>query len=217
MSTLIWIVRQSRNLLVLCLVGGAASAAVPVGSVAMYSDGRVEKLISHSDGKLLWEDDRKRRFLRSENPIIPTLERKDFLSRKGYSQWVSDGDPDSIDRLTSGTRIGFKTVRVRHNGKRSTRNWDCKYLGSKKKKVLGMMRKLDMFDCERFVVHSRTWQKQFRESRQFSYSSELGLIVDMKRKTRKKSNEWKLVAILPPEKTGYRHLSKRVRKLRGTK
>jgi len=212
-----WRYRQLRNLLVLCLVGGAASAAVPVGSVVMYSDGRVEKLLSHSDGELLWEDDRKRQFLRSENPIRPTLERKDFLSRKGYSQPVGEGDPDSISSLPSGTRIGFTTVRIRHTGERSIRNWECKHLGTEQKKVLGVMRELDLYDCERFVVQHKPWQKQFRESRKFSYSHDLGLIVKMKRKTRKKSRKWKLVSILPPEKTDYRRLSKRVRKLRGSK
>lgn len=216
MNRRIWCFSHLQGLLALCLISGAVSAAVPVGSVVMYSDGRVEKLLSHSDGELLWEDDRKRQFLRSENPIEPTLERKDFLSRKGYSQSVSDGDPDSINTLPSGTRVGFSIARVRHTGERSIRHWDCKHLGTKQKKVLGVMRELDSFDCERFVIQRKTWQKQFRESRLFSYSRDLGLVVDMQRKTRKKTSKWKLVSILPPDKTDYRRLSKRVRKLRGT-
>ncbi len=79
------------------------------------------------------------------------------------------------------------------------------------------MRELNSFLCERFVIQRKTWQRNFRESLQFSYSRELGLVVDMHRKTRKKSNSRKLVSIIPPDKAGYRRLSKKVRKLRASK
>jgi hypothetical protein len=206
-----------RKLPILCALSGAASAAVPVGSVVMYSDGRVEKLMSHRDGELLWEDDRKRQFVRSENPIMPLLRRTDFLSGKGYLQSVGEGDLDSIRQLPSGTRVGFTVERVRHSGERSTRNWDCKQLGKRQEKVLGVMRELESFACERFVIQRKTWQKQFRESRKLSYSRDLGLVVEMQRKTRKRSSDWKLVSIVPPDKTSYKHLSKKVRKLRAAK
>jgi len=202
---------------VLFVLSGAASAAIPVGSVVMYSDGRVEKLLAQGDGELLWEDDRKRQYVRSENPIIPLLRRKDFLSGKGYSQWVSEGDPDAINALPSNTRVGFSVVRVRHDGKRSTRNWDCKHLGTSQEKVLGVMRELDSFACERYVNQRMTWQRLFRESRRFSFSRDLGLIVDMQRKTRKRSTNWTLVSIVPPNKADYQRLSKQVRKLRAAK
>lgn len=201
----------------LCVLSGAASAAVPVGSVVMYSDGRVEKLMSHGNGEWLWEDDRKRQLVRSENPIMPLLRRTDFLSRKGYSQSVGEGDPDSIKQLPSGTRVGFTVVRTRHTGERSTRNWECKHLGIESRKVLGVMRELDLFECERYVIQRKTWQRQFRESRQFSFSRDLGLVVDMQRKTRKKSSNWKLDSVILPVKATYNRLSKRVRNLRGAK
>jgi len=183
----------------------------------MYSDGRVEKLMSHRDGELLWEDDRKRQFVRSENPIMPVLRRTDFLSGKGHSQSVGEGNPDSIRQLPSGTRVGFTVVRARYSGERSIRNWDCKHLGKRQEKVLGVMRELDSFACERFVIQRKTWQKNFRESRQFSYSRDLGLVVEMQRKTRKKSSGWKLVSIVPPDKASYKRLSKKVRKLRAAR
>jgi hypothetical protein len=205
------------KLSIFCVLSGTASAAVPVGSVVMYSDGRVEKLLSYRNGELLWEDDRKRQFLRSENPVMPALSRTDFLSRKGYSQSVGEGDPDSIETLPVDTRVNFTVVREQHSGNRSTRNWECRRLGSRQEKVLGVMRKLDLFTCERFVIHRKTWQKNFRESRRFSYSRDLGLVVEMQRKTRKRASDWKLVSIVPPEKTSYKRLSKKVRKLRGTK
>jgi hypothetical protein len=183
----------------------------------MYSDGRVEKLMSHRDGELLWEDDRKRQFVRSENPIMPLLRRTDFLSGKGYLQSVGEGDPDSIKQSPGGTRVDFTVVRAKYSGERSTRNWSCKHLGKRQEKVLGVMRELESFACERFVVQRKTWQKQFRESRQLSYSRDLGLVVEMQRKTRNGSTEWKLLSIVPPDKANYKHLSKKVRKLRAAK
>jgi len=206
-----------RDLSILCVLSGAASAAVPVGSVVMYSDGKVEKLLSYEKGQLLWEDDRKRQFLRSENPIIPVFSRTNFLSGKGYSQSVVEGNPYSIDALPVGTRVNFTVIRAKHSGEKSTRNWECRRLGSRQENVLGVTRKLDIFTCERFVLHRKTWQKQFRESREFSYSRELGLVVEIQRKTRKRASGWRLVSIVPPEKTSYRHLSKKVRKLRNAK
>jgi hypothetical protein len=206
-----------RKLPILCVLSGAASAALPIGSVVMYSDGRVEKLMSHGNGELLWEDDRKRQFLRSDNPIMPLLRRTDFLSGKGYSQSVAEGDPDSIKQLPSGVQVGFTVIRTKHSGERSTRNWNCKHVGKRQEKVLGVIRELDSFSCERFVFQRKTWQKNFRESRQFSYSHDLGLVVKMQRKTRKKSRGWKLVSIVPPDQTSYKRLSREVRKLRAAK
>jgi hypothetical protein len=54
----------------------------------------------------------------------------------------------------------------------------------------------------------------FRETKTFSYSPELGLIVDLKRKTRQASSKRKLVSVIAPDKADYRRLSKKVRKIR---
>ena len=202
--------------LLLAWAGGAA-ADLAVGSVAMYSDGRVEKLLSHENGQLLWEDDRKRRFLRSEIPVVPVLERREFLSGRGYTQAIQKGDPESIRARPIGERVEFTMNRIRHTGENSSRIWECVYHGEIRKKVLGVVRVLDSYTCERFIYHRKTWQRMFRESRKFLYSRELGVVVDLKRKTRKKQRSRKLVAIIPPEKAGYKQLSRKVRKLRARK
>ena len=199
------------------LFAGGAWAGLPVGSVVLYSDGRVEKLLSREDDRLLWEDDRKRRILRAENPIVPDLERTAFLSGKGYTQTVTGGNPDAIRARPKGDRFEFTVNRVRHNGNSSARRWECIRLDTVKKKVLGVMRDLESYACERFIYHRKTWQRQFRESRDFLFSPDLGLVVEMNRKTRKKSSAWELVAVLPPHKTGYKRLSKKVRRLRGSR
>ena len=200
--------------LLLFFLSGSVVAALPIGSVAMYSDGRVEKLLAYEDGKQLWEDDRKRRYLRSDNPIMPTLERRDFLSGKGYVQNLRTGDPDSISVRPRGERVEFSVVRARAGTTPSVRTWECVRLGTEQKKVLGKLREVENYRCERFVYHRKTWQRQFRESREFSYSRELGLTVKMKRETRKRQSSRRLVSVVAPDKASYKRLSRKVRKLR---
>ena len=194
---------------------GGARAALPPGSVVMYSDGRVEKLLSSEQGNLLWEDDRKRRYLRSSNPIIPVLERRAFLSGKGYVQTLRSGNPDSIAVRPIGERVEFSVVRERVGGTSSIRTWECTREAAQRKKILGELRQLDGYRCERFVYHRKTWQRQFRESREFLYSRDLGLIVEMQRKTRRKESAWRLISVLAPDEASYETLSRKVRKLRG--
>ena len=62
--------------LILLLCVERTWAAVPIGSVVLYSDGDVEKLIAVENGELHWEDDRKRRYVRSSNPAVPLLSRQ---------------------------------------------------------------------------------------------------------------------------------------------
>ena len=87
-------------------------AAVPVGTVALYSDGKVEKLVSAGEEGLRWEDDRKRQYLRSRNPAVPVLERRDFLSGRGYRQIVSSGNPDALLELPVELRVDREPLGV---------------------------------------------------------------------------------------------------------
>jgi hypothetical protein len=145
---------------------------------------------------------------------VPVLERRNFLSGKGYVQTLRTGEPDSIMVRPVGDRVEFSLVRERERGTPAIRTWECTRNASHRAKVLGEMRELDTYRCERFVYHRKTWQRQFRESREFSYSRDLGLIVTMKRKTRKKESSWRLVSVVAPEKATYKRLSRKVRKLR---
>ena len=193
------------------------SASLPVGSIALYSDGKVEKLLSVEGGRMLWEDDRKRQYLRSDNPVVPTIERRDFLGKTRYTQEVSLGDPDQIRKVPHGTPVEFVVVRQRPSGARSTRRWECVYHGNKGKKVLGRNEQVEQYSCERFVVHRKFWHRLVKEEIALSFSRKLGLVVDMKRTRSEKTKRRKLVEIVPPEKAAYRRLSKKVRKLRASK
>lgn len=203
--------------LICCLLLGAqaAPAVVPVGSIALYSDGRVEKLMANEAGRLHWEDDRKRRFVRATNPIVPPLERTDFLSQRGYRQNTASGDPDAIHRLPAGSPVEFSVIRTRNSGEISKRYWECVYLGKSRQQVLETERDLDRYTCERFVIHRKLHNRSFREKREFSYSPDLGLVVDLQRQTRKNSSSSRLVRVIPPDKADYRTISRAVRKLRG--
>jgi len=200
---------------VFLLVSETALGAVPVGTVALYSDGNVEKLLADEKDGLRWEDDRKRQHLRSKNPAIPVLERRDFLSGTGYHQAVSSGDPDALRKLPPGTPVEFSVIRSGFSGERSKRNWECSYLGRVRQDVLGTERMLDRYSCERFAIHRKLHNRSFRERRDFTYSHDLGVVVDLDRKTRKKSSSRRLVALFPPGKADYKTLSRAVRKIRG--
>ena len=200
--------------MLLTLTAGYAMAGVPVGSVALYSDGDVEKLVSNKGGKRLWEDDRKRRYLHADNPIQPILERRDLLSGGGYVQAVAKGHPERYNELGVGQHLEFTLQRTYQNGKVATREWDCEYQGATSESVLGQARQVKHFNCERFVIHRKLHNRSFRERRLIAYSEELGMVVDVQRTTRKKTSSHKLMALLPPKQATYTTLRKMVRKLR---
>lgn len=207
--------RASYLICILLFVCSRAFATVPIGTVALYSDGKVEKLLAKEQNGLRWEDDRKRQFLRSTNPAVPVLERKDFLSGRGYRQVIANGNPGALRELPPGTPVEFSMVRSRYSGERSQRNWECTYLGRVRQDVLGADRDLDRYSCERFVIHRKLHNRSFRELRDFTYSPDLGVIVTIDRKTRKDSRSSRLVALFPPEKADYKTLSQAVGKIRG--
>jgi hypothetical protein len=207
--------RAAQLIHLFLLLSGTALAAVPVGTVALYSDGKVEKLLSAGEEGLRWEDDRKRQYLRSRNPAVPVLERRDFLSGRGYRQVVSGGNPDALRALPPGTPVEFSVIRSRFGGERSKRSWECSHLGRVRQDVLGTERELDRYSCERFVIHRKFHNRSFRERRDFTYSPELAVVVELDRKTRKTSGSRRLVALFPPGKADYKTVSRAVRKIRG--
>lgn len=206
-----------RVCLLLCaaLAWPASSLAmVPVGTVAIYSDGPAEKLLAIEDGRMRWEDDRKRLSVRSTNPIVPRLEARTFLSGKGYRQRVVRGDPDTIRTLPQGEPVVFSLLRTRDAGDAQQRHWECVFLGTQQKEVVGTERRLERYQCERFTLHRKLHNRKFRERREFSYSPDLGLVVDMRRETRTKRSRRKLVRLYAPDEATYRRISRAVRKIR---
>ncbi|MDJ0739685.1 MAG: hypothetical protein QNJ91_08205 [Gammaproteobacteria bacterium] len=195
----------------------APLAAVPVGTVALYSNGNVEKLLSADRAGLLWEDDRKRRYLRSRNPVVPVVTRSTFLSGRQTRREVVAGDPDAIATAARGAWVEFTVERTRYTGERSNRSWRCARGRTHIAKVAGADRRVTDFVCERFVVHRKYWQPVIKERREFSYSEDLGLVTRMARTRGEKTSRWRLVKLIAPKRATYKRLSKQVRKLRQPK
>jgi hypothetical protein len=193
-------------------LSSVASATVPVGTIALYSDGRVEKLIAIEDQGLRWEDDRKRQFLRSRNPAVPVLESQQLMPGKSYFQELVNGDPDALKKQPLGTPVHFTMIRHRDGGTKR-RYWKCEFLGSKREAVLGQSQTLDRYRCERSAL-SRKFHYSVRDSREFTYSPELGVLVQMERKTRTRTRSRELVALFRPGEADHKTLSRAVRKVR---
>jgi hypothetical protein len=191
--------------------------AIQAGSVVIYSDGSAEKLLAKNAAQSHWEDDRKRRITRSTNPILPVLERTEFLGNRGYSKSVSDGDADAMPVPMEGNSVAFAVTRISHAGKRSMRNWECTHLGTEDSKVLGKTRRLEHYSCQRFVLKGKYWSRQILEKREFSYSPDLGLVVDLKRHMNNTVSSRKVVKILPPTKANYKQVRKALKPYRSEK
>lgn len=191
--------------------------AIQAGSVVIYSDGSAEKLLAKNAAQSHWEDDRKRRITRSTNPILPVLERTEFLGNRGYSQSVTDGGPDAMPVPVEGNSMAFTVTRISHAGKRSMRNWECTHLGTEDSKVLGKTRRLEHYSCQRFVLKGKYWSRQIIEKKEFSYSPDLGLVVDLKRHRKTTVSSRKLVKILPPAQANYKQVRKALNPYRSEK
>lgn len=196
-------------------LSAVASATVPIGTVALYSDGRVEKLVAIEENGLRWEDDRMRQFLRSRNPIMPILESRQRVTGKVYFQELKSGDPRQIRDLPIGTPLHFSVTRVRDGGAQ-TRYWRCEFLGDVRDSVLGKAQDLERYRCQRSSLSfGKMMGLRTRDIRNFIYSPDLGVIVRMERTNVKlqRTRTRKLIALFEPG-VDYRTLSRAVRKAR---
>lgn len=190
-----------------------ASATVPVGTIALYSDGRVEKLVAIEDNGLRWEDDRMRQFLRSTNPVMPVLESRQLVSGQGYTQRLRSGDPTSVKKMPKGEPVRFTTIRYRDGGAR-TRYWACEFLGTSVEDVLTTARAVERYRCQRSSFGGKPPRYRLRDTREFTFSPELGVTVKMERETDKGTRSRELVALFEPGSVDEKTLSREVRKVR---
>jgi hypothetical protein len=201
-------------LAVLIAISTSASATVPVGTIALYSDGRVEKLVAIEDNGLRWEDDRMRQFLRSTNPIMPVLESRQPVTGKGYMQRLKSGDPASVKQMPAGTPVHFSTVRYSDTGAK-TRYWRCEFLGTSVDVVLTTARTLERYRCQRSSLSlGRTPGLRVRDTREFTFSPELGVMVELERETAERTRSRQLVALFSPGSVDQKTLSRAVQNVR---
>lgn len=195
-------------------VSAATMAGIKPGSVVIYSDGSVEKLLSRNKKWSLWQDQRKRQYKRSYLPYFPVLEYRRFSEQpSGYDQSVPDIDAVRLKPFSNEESVRFSLLRNDLQKGTSQRNWRCAYIGTGSYTLTKQQVTTDEYQCLRSVVDKRYIEK-IREKIDLSYSSELNLVVQ-ERSTDRYGKE-KAVAvekILPPEAATAKRIGRVVYKL----
>ncbi len=196
------------GLLCLLIAASPAGAALQPGTIAVYSDGRVVKLLENGSETTVWQDARLRRITYAANPVLPAQQRVGLDGRMQYREVLEQGDPGKLLRARAGTKVEFRTQYVKAGGTIATRNYECTALGPGRVRVLGRDEAVRRFRCERFVVHNKLWTRQVKEIRELNYSPRLGLVVDQVRRRPSKGSlkTRRLVALIPPAEYRYKAL-----------
>lgn len=197
----------------------AVAAAVVPGSIAIYSDGSVEKLLSRADGKQVWQDSRYRRLTRSSNPLVPLLSRESIGGELHYSHFLRSGDPDVLLNAPAGSSHEFVVLRRDKYGNLALkpRHFECMVNGEGSMRIAGKREKVKRFTCERFTLHHKLLTKSIKETLVLAYSPRLEMVVDTQRTTPKKSSRKSLVKLIAPGKHSYRALRAELKTLQGDK
>lgn len=196
-----------RFLVLVCLFNfiwfNPAQAQLPMGSVLIFSNGDVEKLIAYQGANSLWENGKKIRYLRSSNPAIPNLARTVFADPEGgYYLKLTKGNPDSLLTGRQGLSSSFTYQRHYDDGRISQRNWQCTFDGTVSAQVIKQTTTVQRFTCIRYTLSRKTGEQIIRERRITDYDPELGVVInaDVRRgKKGQKNRSRYLVQILPPE------------------
>ena len=198
--------RQLLRYAILCgLLGGSAAlgAAPAIGSVALYDDGSALKLLSVHKHRRVWQDHRLRRLTYLDNPVMPPVERVGPDGHLQYRERLQGATPAKLRLRRPGQKVEFETQRLDGRGNGAVRHYECTYLGTRQARVLGRRERLQRFSCQRFTLHKKLWTRRIRESRTFSYSPRLGLVVDLVRETPRSRRERHLIALFPPGRYRY--------------
>ena len=214
--------RRKRNSVLLAatyLVASGALASVPVGTIALYSDGSVEKLLERNEQTELWEDSRYRRITRALNPLAPDLARQSISGATDFTLVPRQGDPESVFKGSNGAREEFSFWRIDKFGNRELkpRFYTCANEGQRNTLVLGRSEKVNQYSCERFTVHRKLLTKSTKETLKISYSPRLNLVVEKHRSTPKRDQHVLLHELIEPGTARYKTLSASLRDLRSKK
>lgn len=209
-----------RKTLLLCMLLTATlvNAENLVGTVAIYSDGRAEKLIQIGDGWTQWEDERKRRYTKSNLPFIPLLRYQKFPDRDiGYTQSVTLGSPQLLRPFGHLDTALFDVARTSASLGRTTRSWRCKYNGVGSFTLGNKKLVTEKYKCTR-STYSKGAYEALKETLELKFSEKLGMVVD-RRTTDAKGNyeRVKLIRVLKPEKVTAKRIARTVYKLRNQK
>ncbi|TWC28577.1 hypothetical protein FBY03_1352 [Pseudomonas sp. SJZ079] len=203
------------SILGLSLITLSAEARLEVGTVAFYSDGAVEKLVAYQEGRAVWEDTRKRRYIYGTNPLLPAIIREDRLRpAKSYSARIDASNPERLLGTAAGTSQRFVLIRTYRNGRSIRRQWRCESLGRSTMPLQSEVLDVDRYACTR-LSYTKRKRVVVREQRTISYSPALQLSVSFERKTKNSTSSRALKQLLAPEQvsaTRIRHIHRQLAK-----
>lgn len=210
--------RSALLLIGMLLVTFQAQAVAP-GTVAIYSNGAVERLVTREGDIEVWENERKVRSRRSPNPVVPPLSRESLLRGPVYRQTLSRGEPATLLNAAPGASVEFVMTRTDENGNQAARQFQCEFEGRRKHRVMGKLEAVDVFTCERFTVHRKLWHKIVKEKRVLQYSPRLRMVVDRERFRPSKGTTTRqtLVKLLSPKQINYANLRDQLARVRSSK
>lgn len=146
-----------------------------IGSVAIYSNGQVKKLVEKSPQWTRWESARKRVYKQSLLPYLPTLEYQRFPpERGGYTRSVDMAKVSQLVPFGQSQDIAFTIRRTKSDGASSQRHWRCSYEGRGQQALMGREWRVDNYSCTRTNPFSK---QPFRERREVSYAPDLGVVL----------------------------------------
>ena len=194
-----------------------AQAGTQIGSVAIYSDGRVEKLLEKNSEWSLWQDQRKRLFKKANYPHFPIIHYQKFPDiREGYRQKLVYGSPEQIKPAGEKKSLNFELLKTSKSS-RGKKYWKCSYTGKGKFKLGTKKYRTHNYECVRSVFNKHM-SLQKKEQLNLKYSPTLEMVVDRKRIDSKGEKERvKLVNILKPTKATPKRIARIVYKLRNDK
>ena len=204
----------TRIVSVIVLVPAFAMAGLKPGSVVIYTDGDVEKLVEQNQEWSIWEDQRNRRYKRSYLPYFPVLEYRRFKETpSGYDQFVTDMSAVELKPFNSNDSVQFSLTRRDLNKGTKNRLWRCHFVGQGSYRLSRQDLVTQDYSCTRFVVDKRHIQK-FREGVELSYSPALNLVVKQI-KTNRQGKETRVAVkrILTPERATAKRIARTVYKL----
>ena len=197
----------------------AASATVQAGlepgSVVIYSNGNVEKLLEQNTQWSLWEDQRKRQYKRSYLPYLPVLEYLRFSDTpSGYRQSVDN--LQALEMVPFAKRESIRFSVRRHDLKKGnrSRHWQCHYDGKGRFKLRGKRYATQKYKCERFTLN-KWYQASKKEEVAFYYSPTLDLVLKKIRiNSRGEKSRVEVARIYSPEKATAKRISRQIYRLK---
>lgn len=189
-------------------------ADIKEGSVAIYSNGQVEKLIQRSHQGTLWEDARKRRYLKSQFPFYPLVKYERFPdSAGGYEQRLIKGAPEQLKPYGHKDKVHLVLVKTKADGTRKEINWRCLYKGESAFQLQTVNYATTKFHCDRVSYPNR----RIRETLLIEYSPKLDLIVGLSKTKKDRTRHHQLVTLLAKEQATPDRITAEVKKIKKNK